>query len=64
MIKILAESAGFDETSERLTDQTKMILRKSWLSDFQMLDICGQIICEEYAQGKPSTRTETQNTEN
>ena len=41
----------------------RMILKKGWISDFEILEICGHVSCEVYEQGLP-TRIETQNTEN
>ena len=40
-----------------------MILKKDWISDFEILELYEQVNCEEYEQ-KPPTRIETQNPEN
>ena len=39
-----------------------MIVNKSvFFSDFEILEICGQVNHEEYAQEEPAERTETKN---
>ena len=48
-IKIGAESVKFD-TCQIRTDQTRMILKKGWISDLEILEICRRIDCEEYEQ--------------
>ena len=50
MINILAESAKFKATSQRLADQMELILKKGWLSDLEILEICGPVNHEEYTQ--------------
>ena len=52
MIKIWAESARF-QASQRHADLEIRILKKSWFSDFEILKICEQVSCEEYAQEEP-----------
>ena len=47
MMKIWTEFIIFN-TIQRLADQARFILKKSWLSDFKMQEICGQINHEEY----------------
>ena len=47
---IRTESAKFKCTSQRLADQARLILKKSWLSDLKILEICEQVNCEEYSQ--------------
>ncbi len=47
MFEIWAEYSRFDTTSQKLSDQARMIL-KSWFSDLKMLQICGHINREEY----------------
>ena len=39
MIKILEESAKFNATSQRLADQTCMILNKGWFSELKILEL-------------------------
>ena len=46
MIKIWAECTKFN-TSYRLADQARLILKKGWFSDFEILEICGQLSCQE-----------------
>ena len=41
-----------------------MILKKSWLSHFGVLELYGQVSKKKYAQKEPPTQIETQNTEN
>ena len=41
-----------------------MILKKSWLSDPEILGICEQVSCKEYAQEELFSQIETENTEN
>ena len=42
----------------------RLILKKIWLSDIEILKICGPVNHEEHVQEEHSTRTETQNIEN
>ena len=76
MIEVLIGSARFN-TSQRLADQTKMILKKAWFSDLKIPEIRRQVYSEEYEQDRltkletlntkkqePSNRIESQNTEN
>ena len=63
MSEIWTESAKFD-TIHRLVDQARLILKKGWLSDLEILEICGQVNREEHIQRKPHKRIETQNIEN
>ena len=58
MIKIYAECTRFNTTSQGLADQVRMILKKGWFSDLEILKICGQLNSEEYEQ-VPLTQTET-----
>ena len=39
MIDILQECASFQRTRQRLADQVKMIMKKGWFSDLQILEI-------------------------
>ena len=41
-----------------------MLLKKDLFSDFEMLEICRQIIDEDYTQQVHTGRDETQNIEN
>ena len=41
MIEIQAESARFN-TSQKLANQARMILKKGWFPDFKILEICGK----------------------
>ena len=43
MIEIWVESARFDTTSQRLADQARIILKKVWFSELEILEICQQI---------------------
>ena len=61
-MEIWIESAWFNTTNERSTDQARLILQKDWFSDFEILEIWDQVNCEEYEQ-TPPIRTETLNTE-
>ena len=36
IIKIWAECARFDSTSQRLTEQARMIIKKGWFSDIEI----------------------------
>ena len=40
-----------------------MVLKKGWLSEFEIVEICGQVHCVEYEQEQP-TLSETQSNEN
>ena len=54
--EICAESTKFNRTSQRIANQTRSILKESWLSDQEWLELCGQVNCEEYTKkssGKP-----------
>ena len=51
-------------TSQRLADQPKLILKKGWFSGHEILEICGQINSEEYTQRELSKQVEILNTEN
>ena len=62
-MEIWKESARF-YTSRRLADFAIMILKKSWLSDLEILAICRLINREEYTQEELATRIETHYTEN
>ena len=42
----------------------RIILKKGWISDFEILKICREVNCEEYNQEEHLTQIETQNTEN
>ena len=62
MIKIYAGSTRSNTTSQILADQARMILKKSWFSDLEILEICKRVSSEKYEQD--STRCiETLNTE-
>ena len=63
MVEIWTESAKYN-TSQRLTDQARLILKKSWLSDLDTLEICGQVNCWEHIQRGLLWRMETQNIKN
>ena len=39
MIEILQECASFPTTSQRLADQVGIIIKKSWFSGFEILEI-------------------------
>ena len=54
MIEIWAESIRYNTISQRLVDQARMILKKGWLSDFEILEMYTHLSCEEYEQ-EPST---------
>ena len=47
MIEIWVESAKFN-TSLRLADEARLILKKGWFSDLKILKVCGQVNREEY----------------
>ena len=47
MIEIWAESAKFNATSKKLTDNGIMILKKVWFSDHEIQERFGQVDCEE-----------------
>ena len=44
------ESAKFNITNQRLANQVRVILRKGWFSDLEILEICGLVNREEYTQ--------------
>ena len=48
MIEIWAKSIRFSTTNQRLADQIRMILKKSWFSHLEILEICHQVNREEY----------------
>ena len=58
MMEIRAESTKFN-TSLRIADQARMILKKSLFTDLNMLEKWGKVSLKEYAQEELSTRTET-----
>ncbi len=43
MIEIWKEAGNFTTTSQRLADQARMILKKSWLSDVEIMEIREQL---------------------
>ena len=49
MIEFWTESAKFN-TSQRLSDQARMIFTKDWLKNLEILKIFGQVNSEEYEQ--------------
>ena len=53
MKEIWAESARFNRTTQRLADQARIILKKGWISDLEVLEICKQVNTEEYSQDSP-----------
>ena len=59
MSEIWEGSIKFNVTCRRLADQTRMVLKKGCFSDHEILEICGQVSQEEYAQEKPPRRAET-----
>ena len=63
MKEIGSESTKFN-TSQRLAEQAKLILKKCWFSDLEILEICEQVSREENDQEKPPTRIESQNNNN
>ena len=46
----MGKSALFDTISQRLDDQVRIILKKGWFSDFEVLEIYQQINREDYEQ--------------
>ena len=78
MIEILAECGRIQlNTSQKLADQVRIILKKSWFPDVEALENCEQLNSEEYNQDPLSLikklkaeklddfyRIETQKTEN
>ena len=50
MIEIGAECTRFNTTNKRLADQARMILKKGWFSNFEILEICQQVNREENQQ--------------
>ena len=55
---IWRKSAKFN-TRQRLADQVKLILKKGWLSDQEILKICEQENREEYTQKEPLPEDKT-----
>ena len=53
MKEIWTDSTRFN-TSEKLADQKRMILKKGLFSDLEILEICGQINREEYVPDTPA----------
>ena len=53
MMEIWTESGKFN-TSQRLADQARLILKKHCLSDLEILKVYGQINHEEHNQREPS----------
>ena len=49
VIEIRTEFAKFN-TSQRIANQAKMILKKDWLFDLEVLEICWQLNREEQSQ--------------
>ena len=63
MIEIWIESVRFN-SSQRLDDLTRIILKKGCFSDFEILEVCGWATREEHVSEETITRIETQNIEN
>ena len=63
MVEILKEFAEFN-TSQRLADQVRLILKKGWYSDLEIQEIFWQVNSEKYIQSKPPRRVEILNFEN
>ena len=53
MIEILTESTKFN-TSQRLAEQVRLILKKGRLSELEILELCGYVNCEENTQREHS----------
>ena len=62
-MEIWIESAKFI-TGQKLADQARLILKKDWLSDQEILGLCRLVNREEHTQRELSTRIETQYSEN
>ena len=60
--EIWAEFAKFN-TSQRLTEKARMILKKGWFTDLEILEICRRLKCKEYTQRESSKRIESQDIE-
>ena len=52
----------FSLAHKNSADQARLIWKKVWFSDIEILGICGQISCEGYEED-PLIRIETLNTE-
>ena len=52
-IEIGAESAKFNTTCQRLSDQEKKIFKKSWFSGREIPEICGQLNHEKLSPKIP-----------
>ena len=63
MIEILDEAADFN-TSQKVADQAKMVFKKSWFSDIEIIKIFGLVSHGEYDEQELLKRDKTQNTEN
>ena len=70
MIEMWANSVWYN-TSQMITDQTKIIWRKCWFSELEILKVCEQInretsleICTKVNNENSLMRIETLNTEN
>ena len=50
MIEIWEAAANFNTRNQRLEDHIKMILKKGWFSDFEMMEINRQLSREKYDQ--------------
>ena len=61
MMEILTESSKFYTTRRRLLEQAKLVLKKVWLFDLEILEICQHINLEEYTQKEPSLNKLKQN---
>ena len=62
-MEIWIESAK-SNTSQRLTDQTMLILKKNCFFGLEILEICGQVNQEEFTQIESTKRVEMLNTDN
>ena len=62
MIEILEKFAKFETTTQILADQARMIIKKGWFSDLEILGIL-QLINRESSQQVRNTRIEIINTE-
>ena len=63
MIEVSSESAKFN-TSRKLDNQGMMVLEKVCFSDFKIMEICGLVSREDYAEEKNPIWIERQNIEN
>ena len=50
MMEIWTGSTKSNKTSQKVSEEARLILKKGWLSDWNIREICGQVNHEQYTQ--------------